>query len=294
MPSILKTWHILRPIQKSSPMGSDVIQENLIWINNTLRDVLNLNINIPLTTKLVPRRKSFSQQKQQSTLDEVEGDDDDTKTSNEVNVQSDCIELHKDRLSLNIYSSTFTPSTSSRCIIVCASARDLEHAQKMKITLNEIYNIPCEVRLCSIHKSIQTISKFLSNYAFEHCRPTVFVTLGNINNGLAMCLSSNSSYPVIHCSLLNVEQANNLFDSNSFLTHDTPLFTTVFTLPSAIQNVVQILAMNDWKLWTKQRGRRLKNYLDLLVADQQLTTAALATASTQQNNKANNGILTIK
>jgi hypothetical protein len=33
--------------------------------------------------------------------------------------------------------------------------------------------------------------------------------------------------------------------------------------------------MNDWKLWTKQRGRRFKKYMDLIIADQQLTTTQI-------------------
>jgi hypothetical protein len=160
----------------------------------------------------------------------------------------------------------------------------------MKITLNETYNIQSDIRLCSIYKSTQTVLKFLSNYSYEHCRPTIFVTLGNINNGLAMFLSSNSQYPVIHCSLINTEQSNNLLDMNSYLSQDTSMFTLVFTLTSAIQNVVQILAMNDWRLWTKQRGKRFKNYIDLLITDQQLTNTMI----TQSTMKTTNGILTLK
>jgi phosphoribosylaminoimidazole carboxylase/phosphoribosylaminoimidazole-succinocarboxamide synthase len=284
----IETWHILRPIQKTTTTGNDVIQENLIWINNALRDILDLNINIPLTAKLSPRRRSFAQQRIPSTLDDTETDEDDEKKTNTIIPENDRIDIHKDILSLNIYSSTFSPSITNRCIIVCSSIRDIEQGQKIKITLNETYNIQCDIRLCSIYRSTQAILKFLSNYAYEHSRPTVFITLGNINNGLAMCLSSNSPYPVIHCSIINNEQQNNLFDMNSYLTQDTSIFTIVFSLTSAIQNVVQILAMNDWRLWTKQRGKRLKNYIDFLIADQQLTT------STQQTMKTNNGLLTIK
>jgi hypothetical protein len=210
---------------------------------------------------------------------------------NRIIPENDKVDIHKDILSLNIYSSSFSPSIISRCVIVCSSLRDIDQGQKIKITLNETYNIQCDIRLCSIYKSTQTILKFLSNYSYEHSRPTVFITLGNINNGLAMCLSSNSQYPVIHCSIINNEQQNYLFDINSYLTQDSSTYTIVFSLTSAIQNVVQILAMNDWRLWTKQRGKRLKNYIDLLIADQQLTTA---TTAKQQTMKTNNGILTIK
>jgi phosphoribosylaminoimidazole carboxylase/phosphoribosylaminoimidazole-succinocarboxamide synthase len=285
----IETWHILRLMQKTTPPGNDAIQENLIWINNALRDILDLNINIPLTAKIAPRRRSLIQQKQQSTFDDVETDEDD-KAMNRIIPENDHIDIQSDVLSLNIYSSSFSPSTSNRCVVICSSFRDVEHGQKIKVTLNETYNIQCDIRLCSIYKSTQTILKFLSNYSYEHCRPTIFVTLGNINNGLAMCLSSNSQYPVIHCSLMSIEQQNNLFDINSYLSHDTSMFTVVFTLSSAIQNVVQILAMNDWRLWTKQRGKRLKNYLDLLINDQQLTNTMI----TQQTTKTNNGILTLK
>jgi phosphoribosylaminoimidazole carboxylase/phosphoribosylaminoimidazole-succinocarboxamide synthase len=285
----IETWHLLRPISKITSTGNDVIQENLIWINNSLRDILDLNINIPLTSKIAPRRRSFAQQKQSSTLDDIETDEDE-KNSKKILPDKDHIDIQNDIFSLNVYSSSFLPSTTSRCIIICSSIREVEQGQKMKITLNETYNIQSDIRLCSIYKSTQTVLKFLSNYSYEHCRPTIFVTLGNINNGLAMFLSSNSQYPVIHCSLINTEQSNNLADMNSYLSQDTSMFTLVFTLTSAIQNVVQILAMNDWRLWTKQRGKRFKNYIDLLITDQQLTNTMI----TQSTMKTTNGILTLK
>ncbi|CAF1178030.1 unnamed protein product [Rotaria sordida] len=261
----IETWHILRPIEKMTSTGNDSIQENLIWINNALRDILDLNINKSLTTKIVSNYKN-----------------DEQKTSNII-PEYDHVDIDQDKLSLNNYSTSFLPTITNRCIIVCSSLHDIEHGQKIKTTLNEIYNIQCDIRLLSVFKSTQTILKFLSNYSYEHCRPTVFVTLGNINNGLAMSLSSNSQYPIIHCSLLNKEQYNNLFDTNSFISNDTSLFTVVFTLSSAIHNVIQILAINDWKLWTKQRGRRFKKYIDLIRVDQQLTT--------MQTIKMNNGML---
>lgn len=285
----IETWHILRPSTRMSPTGNDVIQENLIWINNALRDILDLNINIPLTAKLTPRRRSFMQQKQSSTFDEIDPDEE-GNPGNKIVPQNDHVDIQGDVLTLNVYSASFSPSMVSRCIIVCSSSRDVEYGQKIKSTLNETYNIQCDIRLCSIYKSTQTVVKFLSNYSYEHCRPTIFLTLGNINNGLAMCLSSNSSYPVIHCSLTNNEQQNNLLDITPYVSQDTLMFTVVFTLSSAIQNVVQILAMNDWKLWTKQRGRRLKTYIDLLITDQQLTNTIL----TQSTMKTNNGILSFK
>ncbi|CAF0856968.1 unnamed protein product [Rotaria sordida] len=290
----IETWHILRPIQKTTVLGNDVLQENLIWINNALRDILNFNVNIPSSTKIGSRRQSFLQQKQEPILNEAKTDNG-VKTSNSIVPEDDHIDIHKDIVSLNLYSASFSPSAASRCIIVCSSFQDIEQGQKIKITLHETYNIQCDIRLCSIYKSTQAILKFLSNYSYEHCRPTVFVTLGNINNGLAMCLSSNSQYPVIHCSLMSNEQQNNLLDINSYLSHDASMFTIVFTLLSAVQNVVQILAMNDWRLWTKQRGKRLKNYIDILIGDQQLTkTTATGTTITKPTMRANNGILTNK
>ena len=288
----IDTWHLIRPNIKTNQTTStnETIQENLIWINNSLRDILDLNINIPLTTKITPRRRSLAQQRQISTFDDTETQEDDKNKTKSI-YDTDHIDIQFDLLALNIYSTNTLPSTASRCIIICSSVRDIEHAQKMKITLNETYNIQCDIRLCSIYKSTQSILKFLSNYSYEHCRPTIFVTLGNINNGLAMCLSSNSQYPVIHCSLVNAEQqTNNFIDTNSYMTTDISMFTIVLTLTSAVQNVVQILAMNDWRLWVKQRGKRLKNYIDLLIYDQQLTKSMI----TPQNMKTNNGILTQK
>lgn len=240
------TWHILRPNEHDSG------QENLIWINNALKEILDLTVN---KSSLLSRMTSNSvndEENKYSILSEYEA---------------------KDTQPSNPYSRLCSPTTTHRCIVVCSSTDDIEHGKNIKTTLNEIYNIDCDVRVLSIYGSTQNVIKFLSNYSYEHSRPTVFVTLGNINNGLAMCVSSNSSYPTIHCSLASKEQCSTLIDTNAFPFNDTSLFTVVFTLSSAIQNVVQILAMNDWKLWAKQRGRRFKKYMDIIKADQQLMTA---------------------
>ena len=173
------------------------------------------------------------------------------------------------------------PSLTSRCIIVCSSVHDIEHGQKLKSTLNEIYHIQCDIRLCSVYRSPQTVVSFLSAYSYEHCRATVLVTLGHLNNGLAMCLSSHCQYPIIHCSTSTSDRTVGAVDWNTCLSTDAFLFTTVFTLASAIHTVVQILAIHDWKLWAKQRGKRFKTYMDMLIADQQLnsTQATKANAS---------------
>jgi len=227
----IDTWHILRPNEQLISNEKNSIEEKLIWIRNSLKTIVDID------------RHSFYQSK--------------LHVDYELNEQQEI-----DTISL--------PSKTSRCIIICSSLNDIEYGQQMKTTLNEIYNIQCDIRLFSIYKSTQTILKFLSNYSYEHCRSTVFITLGSINNGLATCLSSNSQYPIIHCSIQNLDQQNNLIDMNSFVSHDTLLFTIVFSLSSAVQNVIQILAMNDWRLWAKQRGRRFKKHMDLILADQQL------------------------
>ncbi|CAF3536667.1 unnamed protein product [Rotaria socialis] len=260
----VETWHILRPTEKVILNRKDSIQENLVWINNALRHILDLSTNKSLTTKVISNSKSIEEKSKNTTF------------------EYDYNHTDKDKLPPSLYSLTYSlPIKTNRCIIVCSSVHDVEHGLKIKTTLNEIYNIHCDIRILSIFKSTQTVLKFLSNYSYEHSQPTVFVTLGNINNGLAMCLSLNSQYPIIHCSLLSKDQQNNLFDTNSFLSNDTSLFTVVFTLSSAMQNVVQILAMNDWKLWTKQRGRRFKKYMDLMRADQQLITTVTQTVKTK-------------
>lgn len=241
------TWHILRPNESFMSDEKKSIEAKLLWINNSLKDILDIDRHSLFQTKLIFDYKIDEQQE----IDDVSTDD-----------------------------LPLAPSKTSRCIIVCSALNDIEYGQQMKTTLNEIYNIQCDIRLFSVYKSTQTILKFLSNYSHEHCRPTVFVTLGSIQNGLATCLSSNSQYPIIHCSIRNKDQQNNLVDINSFVSHDTSLFTVVFSLSSAVQNVIQILAMNDWRLWAKQRGRRFKKHMDLILADQQLiSTQAIKTNS---------------
>ena len=81
----------------------------------------------------------------------------------------------------------------------------------------------------------------------------------------------------------NAVQQNHLLDIQSLISNDTSSFTIAFTISSAIQNIIKILAMSDWRLWTKQRGRRFRKYMDLIQADQQLTT--------RQKIQTNNGLL---
>ncbi|CAF0893340.1 unnamed protein product [Didymodactylos carnosus] len=175
--------------------------------------------------------------------------------------------LNKD---LPLSSITKVTQNGGRCIIVCSTSKDIDHGNKMKLMLNDS-GIQCDLRLCSTYKSTQVILKLLAQYTFEHCRPTVFVTIGNINNGLAMVLSANSQYPIIHCSVINdTASTNHFFDINSFTTENIS-YSLTFSVQSAVQNVMQILAIQDWRLWCKQRGKRLRTYIDLLIADQQLT-----------------------
>ena len=250
------TWHITRPMEKISLSIGNLSQENLIWINNALRDILDLNAH--LQSKMGPILHNSNNEEEKSNVIPEEG-----------------IVSGVERIV-----TLMEPSTVNRCIVVCSSLSDVEYAQQIKTILIEFYNIQCDIRLFSIYKSSQTLSKLLSQYSYEHRRPTVFITLGNINNGLATCLSSNCSHPLIHCLNTNSESTNTLHDIQSFTSNDTALFTVVFTLSSAIHNVIKILAMNDWRLWTKQRGRRFKKYMDLILADQQL----IKTQAVKTNN----------
>ncbi|CAF4636213.1 unnamed protein product, partial [Rotaria magnacalcarata] len=79
-----------------------------------------------------------------SILDEAETDDDE-KLKSSIIPNDDHIDIHSDILSLNIYSSSFSPLITSRCIIVCSSLHDIEQGQKIKATLNESYNIQCDI-----------------------------------------------------------------------------------------------------------------------------------------------------
>ena len=254
----IDTWHIL-PFdgQERSP------EENLNWINNGLREILDLNIQTTMKITSIPKGR------RSSTIAGGDENPNEAAASDSTPAESDNDENEKPPLSLSISQ----PSIISRCIIVCSSLHDIEHGQKLKVTLNETYSIPCDVRLCSLHRSSQTVHKLLASYSYEHCRPTVFVTVGTVNNDLAMCLASNSPYPVIHCLLTEQDKTNPVLDWNSFTSSETPLYTLVFTLLSAAHGVVQILSMQDWKLWAKQRGRRFKKGMEFILADQQLMVA---------------------
>ena len=248
-----ETWTILRPNQKYSPSTSE---SELMWVNNALRDILDLHRDVSTAAQHKDAKNPID-----NDLPTTEEEAD----SNAIVSQSDQPDVDQDDTPTAQLPSI--PSATSRCIIVCSSVHDIEHGQKMKSTLNEIFHIQCDIRLCSVYRSPQTVLNFLSSYSYEHCRATVLVTLGQLNNGLAMCLSSHCQYPIIHCST-----SAGTADWNTCLSADASQFTTVFTLPSAIHCVVQILAINDWRLWAKQRGKRFKTYMDMLIADQQLNT----------------------
>jgi phosphoribosylaminoimidazole-succinocarboxamide synthase len=171
-------------------------------------------------------------------------------------------------------------STTSRCIIVSASLHDIDQGLRLKKLLQETFDIACDIRLYSIYQSARTMENLIADYSYEHCRPTVFVTLGHVNNGLAMCLSSYCQYPIIHCLLSENSSMNSCADSSSM---DTCLFMFVSTLTSAMDNVIRILAMQDWRLWTKQRGRRLKKYMEFIGANQQLLMMQTNTSLVSSN-----------
>ncbi|CAF0936450.1 unnamed protein product [Didymodactylos carnosus] len=237
------------------------IKENIIWINDCLRDILDMNKQQSNRGK----RKSIVQQQTVNETDETQ-----IQMPEATFSQHEQTYLNKE--------STLTTTTklfqsSGRCIIVCSTSKDIEHGNRMKLILNES-GIQCDLRLCSTYKSTQAILKLLAHYTFEHHRPTIFITIGNISNGLAMVLSANSQYPIIHCSVINdTATTNHFLDINSFIMENIS-YSLVFSIQSAIQTVMQILAMQDWRLWCKQRGKRLRSYIDLLIGDQHLTLAS--------------------
>ena len=262
----IDTWHVLRVDGKQHSS-----EEELAWINNALREILDLNV-LPTTVKNAFKSKA----RRSSSIDDG-GENPKEPSASESNVTEPSSNGdEKESLSTIVPQ----PSIISRCIIVCSSLHDIEHGQKMKSMLSETYNIQCDVRLCSLYGCTQTVQKLLASYSYEHCRPTVFVTVSTVNSDLAMCLASNSPYPIIHCLPVDPEKINPTFDCNSFTCTETSLYTLVFTLPSAVHSVVQILAMHDWKLWAKQRGRRFKKYMDVILADQQLILTQMNKGST--------------
>ncbi|CAF0954178.1 unnamed protein product [Didymodactylos carnosus] len=275
----IETWHIMKndssPNQNqhlTMPLNSTdsdedelkTIKKNITWINDCLKEIIDLNKH-----SNTMKRKSIVQQ---PTVD----DDDEIQRSHPEATFSQQEQTYWNKDVTLISGATKSVQNCGRCVIVCSNSKDIEHGNKIKLNLNDS-GIQCDLRLCSIYKSTQVILKLLAQYTYEHRRPTVFVTVGNINNGLAMVLSANSQYPIIHCFVMNdTPTTNNIFDINSFITENIS-YSLVFSIQSAVKNVMQILSIQDWRLWCKQRGKRLRSYIDLLVADQQLISMSYKT-----------------
>lgn len=84
-----------------------------------------------------------------------------------------------------------------QAVIIMGSSADRAHCSKIQ-QVCEGLGLPCEVRVCSAHKSTEETLKLIAEY--EGCgRDVVFIAVAGRSNGLGPVISGNSTLPVINC-----------------------------------------------------------------------------------------------
>ncbi|KAG1659872.1 Multifunctional protein ADE2 [Nymphon striatum] len=159
------------------------------------------------------------------------------------------------------------PLPSGRVVIMMGSSADEKHCEEIKLGLQR-YGVPCDMRVCSAHKTTEKSLEILAQYEGDGI-PTVFIAVAGMSNGLGPVLSGNSSYPVINCPPVGADWASQ--DIWSSLRMPSGLgCTTVISSKGAALAAAQILGMTDHVIWSKLRVTKLSTAISLSVADKKL------------------------
>ncbi|MBD3328772.1 5-(carboxyamino)imidazole ribonucleotide mutase [Candidatus Peregrinibacteria bacterium] len=128
-------------------------------------------------------------------------------------------------------------------VIICGSDKDLDHAKKIKDSLNE-WTIPVKIHVISAHKVPEILSEVINDYnKFDGL--LCYVTIAGRSNGLSGCTAASAVHPVIGCPPFS-DKADMMVNLHS--TIQMPSETPVITVldPNNVANVVaRMFALQD-------------------------------------------------
>ncbi|MGP1438122.1 MAG: AIR carboxylase family protein [Treponema sp.] len=82
-------------------------------------------------------------------------------------------------------------------IIIMGSIKDKDHAEKIKMQLEE-FGVESHLRVASAHKTSNYLSRLISHYE-KVARPKVYITIAGRSNGLSGVVDGLTSSPTIAC-----------------------------------------------------------------------------------------------
>ncbi|XP_017774824.1 PREDICTED: multifunctional protein ADE2 [Nicrophorus vespilloides] len=160
-----------------------------------------------------------------------------------------------------------TPANDYLVAILMGSPSDMEHCKKISKHCAEL-GLNVEIRVTSAHKGTKDTLKIIRHYESLPMK-IIFIAVAGRSNGLGPVISGNSSCPVINCPPVNTENVG--MDIWSSLNVPSGLgCSTVIYPESAALGCAQIVALNNYVIWSKLRVKQYNAYVSLKMADCQL------------------------
>lgn len=83
----------------------------------------------------------------------------------------------------------------TKVIIIMGSEKDMEHSKRIAKVLEE-FQIPCELKIASAHKTPLKVLEILKEY---EDKDVIFITVAGKSDALSGVVSANTEKPVIAC-----------------------------------------------------------------------------------------------
>lgn len=159
------------------------------------------------------------------------------------------------------------PPNDHLVVILIGSPSDKAHSECIKAHCEKL-GLSVEIRVTSAHKGTEETLKIVRYYESLPLK-VVFIAVAGRSNGLGPVVSGNSTCPVINCPPVKADNID--LDIWSSLNIPSGLGCTTVVYPEAAAVAsAQIVALNNYFVWSKLRVKQLNNYVTLLKADEDL------------------------
>jgi len=157
------------------------------------------------------------------------------------------------------------PPSDHLVVIIMGSPSDKEHCNKIRKYCEDL-GLNVEIRVSSAHKTTEGTLRIVSHYESLNIK-IVFIAVAGRSNGLGPVISGNTDFPVINCPPVTKDDIDR--DIWSSLNVPSGLGCTTVVYPeSAALAAAQSIALTNYIVWARLRGKRLNNYKTLPKADE--------------------------
>lgn len=160
-----------------------------------------------------------------------------------------------------------SPINDHLVVILMGSPSDKAHCQTIS-TYCRALGLNTEIRVTSAHKGTEETLKIVNYYESLPFK-VVFIAVAGRSNGLGPVISGNSSFPVINCPPVKLE--NVTLDIWSSLNVPSGLgCSTVMYPEAAATQAAQIVGLTNYLVWGRLRVRQLDNLVSLISSDKSI------------------------